>query len=55
MLAVVVEDGMVREARLDTPSAAHLALIDQVVLGQELGDALAGVASLDLAPWEAKR
>jgi Ni,Fe-hydrogenase III large subunit len=49
-LAIVVEDGMVRKARLDTPGAAHFALIDEVVLNQELGDALVGMASLDLSP-----
>ena len=54
-LAILVEDGMVREVRLDTPTTAHLKLIDQVVLHQELADALVGVASLDLAPWEASR
>lgn len=53
-LAIVLEDGIVREARLDTPTAAHLKLIDKIVLHQELGDALVGVASLDLSPWETK-
>ena len=54
-LAIVVEDGMIHEARLDTPTTAHLKLIDQVVLHQELADALVGVTSLDLSPWEASR
>ena len=51
-LAVTMEDGRVTVARLETPSTGHMALVKPVTEGRELGDALAGVASLDLSPWE---
>jgi len=54
-LALSVESGIVSELRLDIPSSAHLELIEPIVLGQELGDALIGVASLDVSPWGVQR
>lgn len=51
-LTVRVADGAVVEARVDTPSARLLALVGPAAEGRELADALVGVASLDLSPWE---
>jgi Ni,Fe-hydrogenase III large subunit len=42
------------EADLDTPSDVNIALVETVTAQQELGDALAAVASLDLSPWEVR-
>jgi Ni,Fe-hydrogenase III large subunit len=47
--------GEVRDVTLETPSMHHLRLVTSVAEGQEVADALAGVASLDLSPWEADR
>ncbi len=47
-----LEGGEVREVRLDTPSAHHVRLVGEVADGREISDALIGVASLDLSPWE---
>jgi Ni,Fe-hydrogenase III large subunit len=43
----------VTEAKLYTPSAASMKLIEKVTVGLELADALTAVASLDISPWEA--
>jgi len=51
-LHVTLTKGQVVEARLDTPSTRHLALIDTLTARRELGDALVAVGSLDLSPWE---
>lgn len=51
-LAVTLEGGEVTVAHMETPSTRHLGLVEPVTRGRELGDALAGVASLDLSPWE---
>lgn len=51
-LRVKLTDGKVAEADLETPSTLHLALIDALIVQQELGDALVAVGSLDLSPWE---
>ena len=51
-LSLTVEAGAVRQATLDVPSFHHLALVAEVAAGQELGDALVGIHSLDLSPWE---
>lgn len=53
-LRVKLTDGRVVEADLDTPSDANIALVETVTAQQELGDALAAVASLDLSPWEVR-
>ncbi len=37
---------------LHTPSTHHIELVESVAEGREFADALAGVASLDLSPWE---
>ena len=50
-LSLALDGGEVAEARLQTPSEALLALAGTVAEGRELGDALAGVASLDISPW----
>jgi len=54
-LSLTVEGGMVREVLLDTPSMHNRTLIEKVAEGRELADALVGVASLDLSPWEMDR
>ena len=54
-LSLAVEGGMVGEATLDTPSMHNRTLIEKVAEGRELADALTGVASLDLSPWEMDR
>tara|TARA_R110002051_G_scaffold7035_3_gene33032 strand:+ start:7046 stop:9070 length:2025 start_codon:yes stop_codon:yes gene_type:complete len=51
-LSVTLLDGMVTKAEIGTPTAAHVALIGAVADGQELGDALTGIGSLDISPWE---
>ena len=52
---LVLDGDAVREAHLDAPSGAHAPHIAAVTEGRELADALVGVASLDLSPWELDR
>jgi Ni,Fe-hydrogenase III large subunit len=54
-LTVAVEGGAVSIVELDTPSTRHLGLVKAVTEQKELADALVGVASLDLSPWEVVR
>ncbi len=54
-LHLTLDGGTVCEMHLDTPSAAHADLIPAVAEGRELADALVGIASLDLSPWELDR
>jgi Ni,Fe-hydrogenase III large subunit len=54
-LRVTVEGGVVRDVTLDTPSTHNATLIKEVSDGREVADALVGVASLDLSPWEMDR
>jgi Ni,Fe-hydrogenase III large subunit len=54
-LRVMLERGVVKDVELDTPSAQHLRLVESVAEQHELADALVGVASLDLSPWEITR
>lgn len=49
-----MDQGRVVAAQLHTPSSTHMALIAPLVSGQELGDALVIVGSLDLSPWEVR-
>lgn len=51
-LTVHISEGHVKKFHLTTPSASHAAFIQEVAEGQELGDALIGIASLDISPWE---
>ena len=51
-LTVQISEGAVREFHLSAPSVAHAAFIPQTGSGQELADALVGIASLDISPWE---
>ena len=37
---------------LDSACSQHIGLVADLVEGQELGDALVAVGSLDLSPWE---
>lgn len=50
-LSLTVDSGEIAEARLEVPSKAALALARTVAERRELGDALVGVASLDISPW----
>ena len=54
-LQLTLDGEAVREAHLDAPSGAHAPLVAAVTEGRELADALVGVASLDLSPWELDR
>ncbi len=51
-LMIHLDEGTVKHFHLQTPAVSHAALIPQVAAMQELGDALIGIASLDIAPWE---
>jgi Ni,Fe-hydrogenase III large subunit len=54
-LRVALKGGEVSDFELETPSARHLGLVGAVTDGEELANALVGVASLDLSPWSASR
>ena len=51
-LDVTLENGTVTAAGLDAPSTHNVSLIKAVTVGKEVADALVGVGSLDLSPWE---
>ncbi len=51
-LRIELENGTVAVLQLDAPSTGHAGLVGAVAEGRELADALVGVASLDLSPWE---
>lgn len=51
-LNVTLEDGEMIAAELDAPSTRNVRLIEAVTVGKEVADALVGVGSLDLSPWE---
>lgn len=54
-LHIALRDGEVAEVHLDTPSARLVTLVPAMTEGHELADALVGIASLDLSPWETDR
>jgi Ni,Fe-hydrogenase III large subunit len=54
-LVVTLADGQVVHVALEVPSAGHVHLVETVVVNHELADALLGIASLDLSPWELDR
>jgi Ni,Fe-hydrogenase III large subunit len=51
-LSLKLERGHVKSYKLDTACSQHIGLVPKLVEGQELGDALLAVGSLDLSPWE---
>ena len=51
-LAIILQDGTVTAAELDAPSMRNIGLVEAVTVGKEVADALVGVGSLDLSPWE---
>ena len=51
-LEVTLENRTVTAARLDAPSTRNVQLVEAVTVGKEVADALVGVGSLDLSPWE---
>jgi Ni,Fe-hydrogenase III large subunit len=54
-LRIGLQGGVVTAVELETPSSPHHGLIEAVAEGREVADALFGVASLDLSPWEVAR
>jgi len=54
-LKITLDGGNVVEVALKTPSSGHAQLVEQVAMNRELSDALLGVVSLDLSPWELDR
>ncbi len=54
-LRVELKGGEVNVVELDAPSAHHMDLVGEVAEGREFGDALVGVASLDISPWGVAR
>lgn len=51
-LRVALRDDAVGDLELGTPSSVHQGLIGAVAEQREVADALVGVASLDVSPWE---
>ncbi len=51
-LRLTQERGQVVSVELDSACSQHIGLVADLVEGQELGDALVAVGSLDLSPWE---
>lgn len=51
-LSLTLAHGKVKSYQLDTACSHHINLVPKLVEGQELGDALLAVGSLDLSPWE---
>ncbi|SEK72737.1 heavy metal-binding domain-containing protein [Halomonas daqiaonensis] len=51
-LRLTLEHGQVISFQLDTACNHNIGLVANLVEGQELGDALVAVGSLDLSPWE---
>lgn len=51
-LHLMASDGSIHHAHLAVPSARLLAQVPVVATGREVADALLGIASLDLSPWE---
>lgn len=54
-LRLTFEESEVSRVELDTPSTRHAELVRPITEQQELADALVGIASLDLSPWEMVR
>ncbi len=54
-LHVTLKDGDIVSAELDAPSTRNVRLVESVTVGKEVADALVGVGSLDLSPWEMSR
>lgn len=54
-LNLILEGGAVVAFEIGTPSARHLKLVKPVSEQREVADALVGIASLDLSPWEVVR
>jgi Ni,Fe-hydrogenase III large subunit len=54
-LRVALVDGQVVDVTVDPPSDRLATLVERVTRDREVADALLGVASLDLSPWELAR
>lgn len=55
MLNITLESGRITAAELNAPSTRNIRLVEGVTVGKEVADALVGVGSLDLSPWEMSR
>ena len=51
-LGLTLEDGTVTAVEFDAPSTRNIRLVEAVTVGKEVADALVGIGSLDLSPWE---
>ncbi len=51
-MGITLEDGAVTRVELHAPSTRNVRLVEGVTVGKEVADALVGVGSLDLSPWE---
>jgi len=54
-LSIEIANAQITRAHLTSPSQRLVELIPAVAEGHELADALLGVASLDISPWEIDR
>ncbi len=54
-LSIEIANGQITRAKLTSPSQRLVELIPAIAEGHELADALLGVASLDISPWEVDR
>ncbi|MDP8938995.1 MAG: hypothetical protein M3N10_01630 [Actinomycetota bacterium] len=54
-MGVALENGAVTGVELYAPSMRNVRLVEAVTVGREVADALVGVGSLDLSPWEMSR
>jgi Ni,Fe-hydrogenase III large subunit len=54
-LRVTLVDGQVADVNVDLPSDRLATLVEPIARDREVADALLGVASLDLSPWELAR
>ena len=54
-MTATLADGQINSVEIRTPSSAHVSFVEHVAIGRELSNALVGVASLDLSPWELDR
>jgi Ni,Fe-hydrogenase III large subunit len=51
-LTLSVVEGQVADVTVEAPSQLLATLVESLARDRELADALLGVASLDLSPWE---
>lgn len=54
-LDIKIEDGKINYLKLNTPSVELAALIPEITKETELADALTGICSLGISPWELEK